>query len=74
MSVDALYTVELTEEELTLIRVAVRKREWESRDAILAYRKHPHLSKDEILRDWYRKDVEDTITIMVLLDKLVFAE
>ena len=70
MSEDKKYTVELTMDEMALVRAGVRNHEKKNKADILDYIKHPHRAEDKDLKRWHKDDVETAVALMVLSDKL----
>jgi len=74
MSEVKLYAVELSDEELSVLRRGLHKMEAKNKKDILDYRKNPHHAEDRDLKKWYKEDIEEALVIMELRDKLYNVE
>jgi hypothetical protein len=74
MSEVKLYAVELSDDELSVLKRGLHKMEAKNKKAILDYRKNPHYAEDKDLKRWYKEDIEEALVIMELREKLYNVE
>jgi len=74
MSEVKLYTLELTADELSIIRAGLRRSERKNKEEILEYRKYPHRADDKDLKKWHVEEIETTMILMELREKLYNVE
>tara|TARA_R110001632_G_scaffold202310_1_gene325320 strand:+ start:310 stop:534 length:225 start_codon:yes stop_codon:yes gene_type:complete len=74
MSEVKLYTLELTSDELSIIRAGLRRSELKNKEEILDYRKYPERAENEDFKKWHVEEVETTMILMELREKLYNVE
>ena len=74
MSEVKLYKLELTADELSVIRAGLRRTERKNKEEILDYRKHPERAEDADFKKWHIEELETTMILMELREKLYNVE
>ena len=74
MSEVKLYTLELTAEELYVIRAGLRRSERKNKEEILDYRKYPERAENADFKRWHEEEIETTMILMELREKVYNAE
>jgi len=70
MSEVKLYTLELTADELYIIRAGLDYSERKNKEEILDYRKYPERAENEDFKKWHVEEIETTMILMELREKL----
>ena len=70
MSEVKLYTLELTADELYIIRDGLSRSESKNKEEILDYRKYPERAENEDFKKWHVEEIETTMILMELREKL----